>query len=109
MTSNVEEMKNNNVEAGDDEAEEARIDHFIARFDKLLKTYEKRMEEEMKLEILNAHVRNEIIAFEMKDCKVFVGRPMFSRSVNYTSVDMIKQLFHFDLPTGPLLLIISHK
>ena len=91
MTSNVEEM-NNNVEAGDDEAEEARIDHFIARFDKLLKTYEERMAEDMKLEIWNAHVRNEIIGIQMKDGDIFVGKSRFSYGENFTSVDQLTEM-----------------
>ena len=96
MTSNVEEMNNNNVKAGDDAAEEARIDHFIARFDKLLKTYEKRMEEDMKLEIWNAHVRNEIIGIQKKDGNIFVGKSRFPMNINYTSVEQLKNLFYFD-------------
>ena len=96
MTSNVEEMNNNNVKAGDDAAEEARIDHFIARFDKLLKTYEERMAEDMKLEIWNAHVRNEIIGIQKKDGNIFVGKSRFPMNINYTSVEQLKNLFYFD-------------
>lgn len=96
MTSNVEEMNNNNVEAGDDEAEEARIDHFIARFDKLLKTYEERMAEDIKLEIWNAHVRNEIIGIQKKDGDIFIGKSRFPMNINYTSVEQLKNLFYFD-------------
>jgi hypothetical protein len=96
MTSNVEEMNNNNVEAGDDKVEEARIDHFIARFDKLLKTYEERMAEDMKLEIWNAHVRNEIIGIQKKDGNIFVGKSRFPMNINYTSVEQLKNLFYFD-------------
>ena len=93
MTSNVEEMnENNNVEAGDDAAEEARIDHFIARFDKLLKIYEERMAEDMKLEIWNAHVRNEIMGIQMKDGDIFVGKSRFSYGENYTSVDQLTEM-----------------
>ena len=93
MTSNVEEMNNNNnVKAGDDETEEARIDHFIARFDKLLKIYEERMVEDMKLDIWNAHVRNEIIGIQMKDGDIFVGKSRFSYGENYTSVDQLTEM-----------------
>ena len=93
MTSNVEEMNNNNnVKAGDDETEEARIDHFIARFDKLLKIYEERMVEDMKLDIWNAHVRNEIIGIQMKDGDIFVGKSRFSYGENFTSVDQLTEM-----------------
>jgi hypothetical protein len=76
-----------------------RLNNMLNQYKKLkgIQEAKEKEDEDMKIDIWNAHVRNEIIAFEMKDCKVFVGRPMFSRSVNYTSVDMIKQLFHFDL------------
>ena len=100
MTSNVEEMNNNidvnETDVKETDAEEARIDHFIARFDKLLKTYEERMAEDMKLEIWNAHVRNEIIGIQKKDGNIFVGKSRFSMNTNYTSVEQLKELFYFD-------------
>ena len=96
---NTKEMNNNNVEdksstieVEDGEAEEARIDHFIARFDKLLKIYEERMVEDMKLEIWNAHVRNEIIGIQMKDGDIFVGKSRFSYGENFTSVDQLTEM-----------------
>ena len=99
MMGNTKEMNNNNVEdksstieVEDGEAEEARIDHFIARFDKLLKIYEERMVEDMKLEIWNAHVRNEIIGIQMKDGDIFVGKSRFSYGENYTSVDQLTEM-----------------
>jgi len=100
MTSNVEEM-NNNVDVDETyvketDAEEARIDHFIERFDKLLKTYEERMAEDMKLEIWNAHVRDEIIGIQMKDGDIFVGKSRFSMNMNYTSVEQLKEMFDID-------------
>ena len=99
MMGNTKEMNNNNVEdksstieVEDGEAEEARIDHFIARFDKLLKIYEERMVEDMKLEIWNAHVRNEIIGIQMKDGDIFVGKSRFSYGENFTSVDQLTEM-----------------
>ena len=99
MMGNTKEMNNNNVEdksstieVEDGEAEEARIDHFIARFDKLLKIYEERMAEDMKLEIWNAHVRDEIIGIQMKDGDIFVGKSRFSYGENYTSVDQLTEM-----------------
>jgi len=108
MTSNAKEINNNNVEdksstievedgeVKDNEVEEARIDHFIERFDKLLKTYEERMKEEMKIDIWNAHVRDEIIGIQMKDGVVFVGKSRFSMDANYTSIDQLKDMIDID-------------
>ena len=76
-----------------------RLNNMLNQYKKLKEIQEdkEKEQEDMKIDIWNAHVRNEIVAFEMKDGKVFVGKPMFSRFVNYTSVEMIRQLFHFDL------------
>jgi hypothetical protein len=76
-----------------------RLNNMLNQYKKLKEIQEEKEkeQEDMKIDIWNAHVRNEIVAFEIKDGKVFVGKPMFSRSVNYTSVEKIKQLFHFDL------------
>jgi hypothetical protein len=109
MMGNTKEMNNNNVEdksstieVRETEAEEARIDHFIARFDKLLKIYEERMAEDMKLEIWNAHVRNEIMGIQMKDGDIFVGKSRFSYGENYTSVDQLTEMidFNFKMANG---------
>jgi len=103
---NLNEMKNNDViidiKPDDLEEEEARIQHFIARFDKLLMVYEERMKEEFKLEIWNAHVRNEIIAIELRDGDFFVGKTTFALNENYTSLDALKKLFHisFNMANG---------
>lgn len=80
------------------------IDKFVKRMTRLLDAYEEKKrkiteaenEEEMKLEIWNAHVRDEIIGLQMKDGKIFVGKSRFSMNTNYTSVEQLKELFHFD-------------
>lgn len=84
------------VEVEETEEEKARIENFIERFDKLLKIYEEKMIEEFKLDIWNAHVRNEIICLQMKDDNIFVGKSRFPMNINYTSVDQLQQLFYFD-------------
>jgi hypothetical protein len=78
----------------------------IRRLDELLTKYEKLKEEEkqeeMKLEIWNAHVRDEIIGIEMKDDVVFVGESRFSYGENFTSVDQLKDMIdiEFKLANG---------
>jgi hypothetical protein len=80
------------------------INKFVKRMNRLLDAYDekkrKAMEEEkaedMKLEIWNAHVRNEIIGIQKKDGDIFVGKSRFSMNTNYTSVEQLKELFHFD-------------
>lgn len=96
---NLNEMNNNNK---DDLEEEARIEHFTARFDKLLMVYEERMKEEFKLEIWNAHVRDEIIGIELRDGDFFVGKTSFPLNANYTSLEALKKLFHisFNMVNG---------
>jgi len=101
MTSNVEEMNNNSstiVQVDDEEHEKfmkkmERLDELLTKYEKLK---EKENEEEMKLEIWNAHVRNEIIGIQKKDGNIFVGKSRFSMNTNYTSVEQLKELFYFD-------------
>ena len=101
MTSNVEEMNNNSsttFEVNDEEHEKfmkkmERLDMLLTKYEKLK---EQEKEEEMKLEIWNAHVRNEIIGIQKKDGKIFVGKSRFSMNTNYTSVEQLKELFYFD-------------
>jgi hypothetical protein len=101
MTSNVEEMNNNSsttFEVNDEEHEKfmkkmERLDELLTKYEKLK---EQEKEEEMKLEIWNAHVRNEIIGIQKKDGKIFVGKSRFSMNTNYTSVEQLKELFYFD-------------
>jgi dsDNA-binding SOS-regulon protein len=104
MTSNVEEINNNTLIEEKEEKEYEVDEKFMERMnklDELLTKYEKLKEEEkkeeMKLEIWNAHVRDEIIAVEMKDGAVFVGKTRFPVNTNYTSVEQLKQLFHIDI------------
>jgi hypothetical protein len=81
------------------------IDKFVKRMNKLLDAYdekkrkaiEEEKEEDMKLEIWNAHVRNEIIGIQMKDGDIFVGKSRFSMDTNYTSVEQLKSLIDFNL------------
>ena len=80
------------------------IDKFVKRMNRLLDEYEEKKkeaekenaEEEMKLDIWNAHVRDEIIGIKMKDGDIFVGNSRFSMNTNYTSTEQLKSLFHFD-------------
>ena len=104
MTSNVEEMNNPLLEKEDKKEEEEDHEKFMERMnklDELLTKYEqlkeKEKEEDMKLEIWNAHVRDEIIAVEMKDGKIFVGKTRFPMDTNYTSLEELKQLFYIDI------------
>ena len=101
MTSNVEEMNNissTTVEVEDEEHEKfmkkmERLDELLTKYEKLK---EKEKEEDIKLEIWNAHVRNEIIGIQKKDGDIFVGKSRFSMKTNYTSVEQLKELFYFD-------------
>ena len=88
-----------------DEEHDEEHEKFMARMrrlDELLTKYEKLKEEEMKFEIWNAHVRDDIIGIEMKDDVVFVGKSMFSCGENYTSVDQLKEMIDikFKLANG---------
>lgn len=102
MTSNVEEMNNNHLikEEDEDNEEDKKFMERMQKLDELLTKYEKlkeqEKEEEMKLEIWNAHVRNEIIGIQKKDGNIFVGKSRFPTNTNYTSVEQLKQLFYFD-------------
>ena len=94
---------NNNPLIKEDEDEEH--DEFMARMrklDELLTKYEELKKEDMKLEIWNAHVRDEIIGIEMKDGAVFVGKSRFSYGENFTSVDQLKEMIdiEFKLANG---------
>ena len=92
MTSNVEEM--NNLEEDKKFMDRMnKLDELLTKYEKLK---EKEKEEEMKLEIWNAHVRNEIIGIQKKDGDIFVGKSRFSMKTNYTSVEQLKELFYFD-------------
>ena len=101
MTSNVEEMNNNSsttFEVNDEEHEKfmkkmERLDELLTKYEKLK---EKEKEEDIKLEIWNAHVRNEIIGIQKKDGDIFVGKSRFPTNTNYTSVEQLKELFYFD-------------
>ena len=102
------EMNNNPLieDKKEDEDEEHDEEHekFMARMrrlDELLTKYENLKEEEkeedMKLEIWNAHVRDEIIGIEMKDGVVFVGKSKFSYGENFTSVDQLKEMTDIEI------------
>ena len=92
------------------------IDKFVKRMNKLLEAYEEKKrkaenenaEEELKLDIWNAHVRNEIIGIKMKDGDVFIGKSRFSMNTNYTSTEQLKSLFHFDFKLANGVPIGSH-
>jgi hypothetical protein len=92
------------------------IDKFVKRMNRLLEAYEEKkrkaekenVEEEMKLDIWNAHVRDEIIGIKMKDGDVFVGKSRFSMNTNYTSTEQLKELFHFDFKLANGVPIRSH-
>ena len=92
------------------------IDKFVKRMNKLLEAYKEKkrkeekenVEEEMKLDIWNAHVRNEIIGIKMKDGDVFIGKSRFSMNTNYTSTEQLKSLFHFDFKLANGVPIGSH-
>jgi hypothetical protein len=92
-----------------DKEEEEKHEEFMKRMrrlDELLTKYEKLKEEEkaedMKLDIWNTHVRNEIIGIEMKDGVVFVGKSRFSYGENYTSVVQLTEMndINFKLANG---------
>ena len=100
------EMNNNPLIEDKKEDEEHDEEHneehekFMARMrrlDELLTKYEKLKEEDMKLEIWNAHVRDEIIGIEMKDGVVFVGKSKFSYGENFTSVDQLKEMTDIEI------------
>jgi len=91
------EMNNNPLIKEDEKDEEH--DEFMARMrrlDELLTKYEKLKEEEMKIDIWNAHVRDEIFGIQMKDGYIFVGKSRFSMDTNYTSIDQLKEMFDID-------------
>ena len=95
MMANTQEMNNNPLIKEDENDKDEEHDEFMARMrrlDELLTKYEKLKEEDMKLEIWNAHVRDEIIGIEMKDDVVFVGKSRFSYGENFTSVDQLKEM-----------------
>jgi hypothetical protein len=106
MTSNVEEMNNNHLIDKEYDEEHEKFMKRMKRLDELLTKYEKLKEEEkaedMKLEIWNAHVRNEIIGLQLKDGDIFIGRSRFSMDTNYTSVDQLKEMIdiNFKLANG---------
>jgi hypothetical protein len=88
-----------------DKEEEEKHEEFMKRMrrlDELLTKYEKLKAEDMKLEIWNAHVRDEIIGIQMKDGVVFVGKSRFSYGENYTSVDQLTEMndINFKLANG---------
>jgi membrane-associated HD superfamily phosphohydrolase len=94
-----DEDKNKEEDEEHDEEYDEEHEKFMARMrrlDELLTKYENLKEEEkeedMKLEIWNAHVRDEIIGIEMKDGVVFVGKSKFSYGENFTSVDQLKEM-----------------
>ena len=80
-----------------DETKYARLDEKRQRMEEIIKEYNKIIEEEIKLNIWNAHVRDEYIAIKMKDGTVFVGKTSFCIDENYTSTEELKRLFHIDL------------
>lgn len=109
MMGNTSCIEMNNNPLIEDTKEDEEHDEFMARMrklDDLLTKYEKLKEEEkqeeMKLEIWNAHVRDEIIGIEMKDGAVFVGKSRFSYGENFTSVDQLKEMIdiEFKLANG---------
>ena len=88
-----------------DKEEEEEHDEFMARMrrlDELLTKYEKLKEEEMKIDIWNTHVRDEIFGIQMKDGYIFVGKSRFSMDTNYTSIDQLKEMFdiYFKMANG---------
>ena len=88
-----------------DKEEEEKHEEFMKRMrrlDELLTKYEKLKAEDMKLEIWNAHVRDEIIGIQMKDGVVFVGKSRFSYGENYTSVVQLTEMndINFKLANG---------
>jgi hypothetical protein len=133
MMANTQEMNNSSINI---EVEDTSLDHlpfdqvcsiistkseeeiakFVKRMNRLLDEYEEKKkeaekenaEEEMKLDIWNAHVRDEIIGIEMKDGDVFVGKSRFSMNTNYTSTEQLKSLFHFDFKLANGVPIGSH-
>jgi hypothetical protein len=107
MTSNAKEINNfsTKLEYNDkslkeeEEDEDEKHEEFMKRMrrlDELLTKYEKLKEEDMKLEIWNAHVRDEIFGIQMKDGVVFVGKSRFSMDTNYTSINQLKEMFDID-------------
>ena len=86
----------------DKDKEEEEFMKRMRRLDELLTKYEKLKAEDMKLEIWNAHVRDEIIGIQMKDGVVFVGKSRFSYGENYTSVVQLTEMndINFKLANG---------
>lgn len=100
-----DEDKDKEEEEDKDKEEEEKHEEFMKRMrrlDELLTKYEKLKAEDMKLEIWNAHVRDEIIGIKMKDGVVFVGKSRFSYGENYTSVDQLTEMndINFKLANG---------
>ena len=95
-----DEDKDKNKEEDEDEEEEKfmvrmrRLDELLTKYEKLK---EEEKQEEMKLEIWNTHVRDEIIGIEMKDDIVFVGKSRFSYGENFTSVDQLKEMTDIEI------------
>ena len=89
-------------EEEDKDKEEEEFMKRMRRLDELLTKYEKLKAEDMKLEIWNAHVRDEIIGIQMKDGVVFVGKSRFSYGENYTSVVQLTEMndINFKLANG---------
>lgn len=101
----IQEMNNNPLIEDKKEEEESdkkfmermnRLDELLTKYEKLKEEEIEKEKEEMKLDIWNAHVRDEIIGIEMKDGVVFVGKSRFSMNTNYTSVEQLKELFYID-------------
>ena len=100
MMGNTSCIEMNNNPLIEDKKEDEEDEKFMARMrrlDELLTKYEKLKEEDMKLEIWNAHVRDEIIGIEMKDGVVFVGKSKFSYGENFTSVDQLKEMTDIEI------------
>lgn len=79
------------------EAKLFRLDEERQRMEEIIKEHNKIIEEEIKLDIWNAHVRDEYIAIKMKDGTCFVGKTLFSIGENYTSTEELQRLFCIDL------------
>ena len=88
----VKEEDKDKEEDEDKDKEEEEFMKRMRRLDELLTKYEKLKAEDMKLEIWNAHVRDEIIGIQMKDGDIFVGKSRFSYGENYTSVDQLIEM-----------------
>ena len=98
----VEDDDKSLVKEEDKDKEEEEFMKRMRRLDELLTKYEKLKAEDMKLEIWNAHVRDEIIGIQMKDGVVFVGKSRFSYGENYTSVVQLTEMndINFKLANG---------